>query len=373
MFNRLFVWLTKTRWKVVAVIIAVALLIIGAVGFYFAQKTLKAKIVEALGPDSEVQSIQLSWAGVEIIGLRIRPPKAWPAQDALRAERIVVVPDLRSLFSSQYRVSSITIEEPYLSVLRTKDGRLRLIPGLLEKPVRQDASASPSVFIGKIKLKGGVLEFFDATVAHPPWKLRLERMQATVNDLQLPTLKGRTPLQLQGTFKGVNRDGSLSIAGWAEMASKDSSLTTKLSGVDLVSLQPYLIKASETGVHKGVLDLDLKSTVQHNRLHAPGVITLSGLELSSAGGAFGSFMGVPRQAVMAFMKNKNDQITVKFALDCDINDPNFSVNENISTRIASSMAESLGVSLKGVGSGVGTVGQKGLEAVGKAMGKIFGK
>jgi len=361
------------RWKFIAGIVAVTLLIIGVIGFHFAQKTLKAKIVEVLGPESEVQSIQLNWSGVEIIGLRIHSPKVWPAEDALRAERIVVVPDLRSLFSAQYRVSSITIEEPYLSVLRTKDGRLRLIPSLLEKPSQKDAEAPPAVLIGKIKLNGGALEFFDATVGHSPFKLRLERMQATVSDLQLPTLKGRTSLQLKGTFKGVHRDGSLSIAGWTELASKDSSLTTKMSGVDLVSLQPYLIKASETGVHKGTLDLDLKSTVQRNRLHAPGVVTLSGLELSSAGGAMGSFMGVPRQAVMAFMKNKNDQIAVKFVLDGNINDPNFSLNENISTRLASSMAESLGVSLKGVASGVGNVGQKGLEAVGKAVGKIFGK
>ena len=47
------------------------------------------------------------------------------------------------------------------------------------------------------------------------------------------------------------------IAGWAELTTKDSSVKTTLRTVDLVALQPYLIKAPETGVQKGTLDLDL--------------------------------------------------------------------------------------------------------------------
>lgn len=367
------------RWGLIAGIVALMLIVFGVAAFFFARKALKDQVVQALGPESEVQAIEFGWSGVEVIGLRIRGPKGWPATDTLRAERIVVLPDLRSLLSKKYRVGSVTIERPYLSALRAKDGRLRVVPSLMERASHtadKKGATSPPIFIGKIKLEEGVFEFFDATVRQPALKVRLEQMQATLDDVEVPTLAGRTQLKLDGILKGIRRDGALSIAGWAEMGSKDSLITTKLRGVDLVSLQPYLIKASETGVQKGQLDLDLKSTVHRNHLQAPGTVNISDLELSNSGGAFGTFMGVPRHAVVAFLKNQNGQISVKFMLDGDLNDPKFSLNENITTRLASSMAESLGVSLKGVASGVGSVSQKGVEAagsVGKAIGKLFGK
>jgi hypothetical protein len=68
------------------------------------------------------------------------------------------------------------------------------------------------------------------------------------------------------------RDGRATVAGWAEIATKDSSVKTQLRSVDLVALQAYLIKADETGVRKGTLNLDLESDVSKNRLKAPGKV-----------------------------------------------------------------------------------------------------
>jgi hypothetical protein len=138
------------------------------------------------------------------------------------------------------------------------------------------------VTLGRITLSDGVLELFDATVTQPPLKIRLEQIQATVRDVVVPALTGKTGLDLAGVLKSVQRDGTVAIAGWAEIASKDSSLHTTLRSVDLVALQPYLIKARETGVQKGTLDLELQSDVCENRLKAPGKLTISDLELTPA-------------------------------------------------------------------------------------------
>jgi hypothetical protein len=161
-----------------------------------------------------------------------------------------------------------------------------------------------------------------------------------------------------------------------EFASKDSDITNKLRGVDLVALQPYLLKATESGVKKGTLDLDLRSTIKANHMHAPGTLTLNGLELESGN----TFMGMPRAAVVGFMKDKNERITVKFVLDGKLDDPQFKLNEGLATRIASSLGDTLGVSLEGIVKGAGSVGQKGMEAVGgaaegvgKSLKGLFGK
>ena len=362
------------RWGLIALVVLVVLIAGGIVGFRVAVGILKGKVVEALGPDSEVTGIRVGWASVDVDGLRIKGPRGWPAADTLRAERIAIVPSLRSVLSGQFRVYSITIVRPYLSALRTKDGKLQIIPSLLAGPTGKgppagsppSAAAPRTVTVGRITLSDGVLELFDATVTQPPLKIRLEQIQATLRDIMVPALTGKTGLDLAGVLKGVQRDGTVAIAGWAEIASKDSSLHTTLRSVDLVTLQPYLIKARETGVQKGTLDLELQSDVRENRLKAPGKLTISDLELTPSKDTFGTFMGVPRDAVVASLKNKDNKIAVNFVLEGDINNPQFSLNEALSTQLAASMAETLGVSLGGVVKGVGGLGQKGVEAAGEA-------
>jgi len=314
----------------------------------------------------------VGWSSVEVRGLRIKGPRGWPAADTLRAERVTIVPSLRSVLSRQIGVQSITIVRPYISALRTKDGQLQVIPSLLAgtggkgEPAESSAAAAPrTLALGRITISDGVLEFFDATVTQPPLKIRLEQVQATVRDLVVAALTGKTRLDLAGVIKGVQRDGTVTLAGWAEFATRDSSVKTTLRGVDLVALQPYLIKAPETGVRKGALDLDVQSDVSKGRLMAPGKLIISGLELAPAKNAFGTFMGVPREAVLASLKNKDDKIVMNFVLEGDIDNPQFSLNETLTTRLASSMAETLGVSLGGVAKGVEGLGQSGVEAAGK--------
>ena len=370
-------------WALIALAVVVVLITGGIVGFRVALGVLKGKVVAALGPDSEIKDLRVGWFSLDVEELRIKAPSEWPAADALRAERLVIVPSLRSVLSRQIGVQSITIVRPYLSTLRSTDGPLQVIPGLLARtagkgePAGSPAAADPrTLTVGRITLLDGVLEFFDATVTQPPLKIRLEQVQATAHDTVVPALMGTTRFNLAGVLKGFQRDGAVTIAGWAEFATGDSSTKITLRTVDLVALQPYLIKAPETGVQKGTLDLDMQSDVSKGRLMARGKLTISGLQLAPARSTFGTFMGVPREAVVASLKNRDNKIVVNFVLEGDVNNPQFSLNETLTTRLASSLAESLGVSLGGVATGVGALGQSGVEAAGKAAGgavqRLFG-
>ena len=366
------------RWPLIVAGILAVFLITAFVAFQIAIKTLKSQVEQALGPYGEVKEIRVRLTGVEVIGIRIRAPENsgksanWPAEDQLRAERILIVPALRDLLSARVVLLSIRVEGAYLSILRSKDGRMRVLPSLLEKTSTADEkSNTPPISIGKIELVDSIVDFFDATVRQPPFKIRLEQINASLENLQLPDVKGQSKITVDGVLKGVQHDGKIHISGPIELASKESELTTRLRGVDLVALQPYLIKAAETGVRKGTLDLDMKSTVRKGMLHAPGTLTLSSLELASTGGS--SFMGMPRSAVVSSMKDKNGQITIKFALDGNINDPRFSLNENFMTRVGSSMAGTLGVSIEGLAKGVGSAGSGIARGVGDSVGKLFGK
>jgi hypothetical protein len=357
------------RWGLVS-LVAVVVLILGCiVGFHVAAGVLKHKVIAALGPDSEIKDIRVGWTGVDVDGLRIKGPNEWPVADTLRAERITLVPSLRSLFSGQYRVRSITIVKPYLSVLRTRSGKILVVPSLMAGKAETETPAAPTtpttVILGRITLQDGVVELYDASVSRPPLKIRLEKIQANIKELAVPTLNGRSQFALTGVVKGYHRDGNADISGWAEINTKDSSVKLKLRSVDLVALQPYLIKANETRVRKGTLDLDLQSDVSNHRLKAPGRITISDLKLSQAKGVLGTFMGMPRDAVLAFLERKGNKITLDFILEGDINNPRFSLNNALPERLAVSMAEVLKVSLGGVAKGAAGLGEKGVEAVGE--------
>ncbi len=357
---------------ILAVFATVAVVFAG--GLYFGAKALKGKVEQALGPEAEIGEIRLALGAVEVIKLRLKAPPGWPAPDSLRAERIRIAPDLLALLSGKVGVSSIVVEGGYVSALRGADGKLRVVPSLLEKKEeKKEDGKGPEVSIGAIELKDGVLEFYNAAIRKPPHKIRIEQLMAKVTDLHLPALDAKSGLHLDGILKGVRHDGKVLIDGWMSFANKDSEISTTLRGIDLVAFQPYLIKASEGGVKKGSLDLDLHSTVKDGHLRGPGTLTLSGVELESGG----TFMGLPRAAVVSYL-NKQGRINIKFVLDGKVDDPNFRLNENFSTRIAASLGESLGLSLEDLAKGAGSLGQKSVEAgggaatgIGKAIGGLF--
>lgn len=320
--------------------------------------------------------MKVGWSGVGVEGLRIKGRKGWPAADTLRAEQVWIVPRLWSIFSATVRLHSITVVRPYLSALRTKDGRLLVVPSLLESPAPNGkATAGPlarAVAISRVNLEDGVMEFFDATVAQPPLRIRLEKMQATVRHVTVPSLSGKSQFDLSAVVKGIQRDGRAQVSGWAEIATKDSSVKTELRSVDMVALQPFLVKAAEARVQRGALDLDLQSEVRQNRLRAPGKVVISNLEFAPASGAMDTFMGVPRSAVINFLKAHDDRIMLNFTLEGDVNNPQFVLREILTVRMAASLAETLGVSIRGVAEGVGTLGQKGVQGTGEAVKGIGG-
>jgi hypothetical protein len=312
----------------------------------------------------------MGWSSLDVVRVRISGPPGWPTRDAFRAERVSFVPKLRGALSGELQVRSITVTRPYLSALRGRNGQLSVLPSLLagdqetEPPASAEAAAR-SVTIDRITFHDGVIELFDASVAQPPLEIDLEQVEATALDVVVPSLAGKTRFDLAAVVRG-SPEGTLTIAGWAEITSRDSSLKTTLRSADLRALQPYFIRAGERGVQRGTLDLDLQSEVSAKRLHAPGQLTLSGLELDPATGRFGTFMGLPRDAVLGALANQEGRIAVSFVLEGDIDDPQFSLNEAFTTRLASSLAEALGVSLSGLATGVGSMGQRGVEAVGEA-------
>ncbi|HET8917952.1 MAG TPA: DUF748 domain-containing protein, partial [Candidatus Binatia bacterium] len=91
--------------------------------------------------------------------------------------------------------------------------------------------------------------------------------------------------------KGIRRDGRAKVSGWLGPAQGDSSSQIILYAVDLVSLQPYLVRMGEAHVRQGTLDLRLNSEVQADRLDGKGKIIIRDLEFAPSRGYLGDLHG----------------------------------------------------------------------------------
>jgi hypothetical protein len=343
----------------IAAMAAALLLAVGAlVAMRAAVELAREKVVAAVGPGAELAALRVTTHTLEIDGLRIPAGADWPTSDALRAERAVITPALGSLLSGRLEIASIEVTRPYLSVLRSRDGRMHALPSLLEHPGAASRAperpAQPSVAppvrgvaIHELTLDGGELELFDATVGSRPWRIHLDRIQAAVLD-------------------GPKHDGPLALRGQFDGATQDLDLGVKQRGADLLALEPYLVRAANVQLAGGTLDLDLDAKVRSRKLRAPGRLVLAGLELAPGGDARARVLGVPRELLVQALAAHDGRIELSFTLEGDVDDPRFSLNEVFGTRIAVALAESLGISVGGLVEGVGGLGGKSLEQAGKA-------
>ncbi|MFM0173561.1 DUF748 domain-containing protein [Paraburkholderia sediminicola] len=366
------------RWAVAVggVLLVLIVAVVGAL--QFAQREIKERVIAALGPLGSAETIEVGLTSVHLTNVLLKAPPGWPAGDPLRADEITLTPDIRDLIARRMHVRSVVVRGFDIAVLRTKDGAIRLMPNLRESVNRSDNEASGAAVsiprekqVDHISFEQGNFHFYDMTVGPPPFKVTVSDANATVDNLHLPALTEPTNVNMTGSIKGPAHTGTVSFGGWIKIASKDSQTTSKLRGVDIVMLDPYLIKkaGAKAQVTGGTVDLTVDSTVRNYQLHAPGTLTVHNLQLADTGNPLDTFMSIPTKAAVAALKSHNGDITLHFVLDGNLRDPKFSVQEGLMKRIGTGFAKALGVSVEGVAKGAGET----VKGLGNALKNLLGQ
>jgi len=352
---------------VLIVAIVVALLVLAALGTLYAlQREAKAYVERALAPVGTAASVNVAFnlSSVELTDVRLKPPPNWPTADTLRAARITITPDVRALISHRVHIRDVTVSDFTMTVLRRESGSILILPNLREAMAQSAAPSSGAQgesslpqekVIDHIGFENGTFDFYDRSVSNPPWRITVNRAQASVDNVQLPALTEPTRVSVTGNVVGPEHTGRVTFDGWIQIASKDSQLRTSLRGVDVRTIDPYLLKkaGAKANVTGGTLDLDLTSTVRGYHLHAPGTVTLHNLQLAESGDAVDTFLSIPTRAAVAALKAHKGEITLHFVLDGNLRDPKFKLNENLMTELRAGFAQALGVSAEGVAKGAG--------------------
>lgn len=372
------------RWAMILIAVLLATAVTLVVLYRVALGELRTGVQKALGPHSEVSEINLTWRAVEIVDVKIRAPAGWPVKDALDAQKITVTPDFTSLFSDTFRISRIKIERATLAVLRTANGKISVLPSLMARagvvPGATDAARTSDtrIAIHHVEFVDSRLAFYDAAVASPPLAIMLDAVSGKIANIKLPALNGMSELSLTANIRGPAHAGTLKISGKMEFATKDSDLVVAVRGVDVVALEPYLIKTAETGVKQGSIDLDLTAKIAARRISARGKLTLRNLELKENDSASASFMGVPRNAFVDMLRRHDGTIDVPFAIQGGLDDPAFSLHSAFKARLGIAAAAALGISVKGLIGELGgltdkeSINEKIHESIGKLR-RLLGK
>lgn len=364
---------------VVAVIIVLAVVALG--GLYYVQREIKARVTEALGPLGSAESIDVGFKSITLTNVRLIAPKDWPTPDALRAAQITLVPDLHdALTRRRVHIREVVVSDFTLPAIRRPSGKIELLPNLRQSvSSAQPAASAPGAreplpaekLIDQIRFERGTFDFYDQMVSQPAYKVSVTDANATVEHIHLPELTEPTSVTVTGSIKGPEHTGTVGFNGWIKIANKDSQLTTTLRGVDIVTLDPYLLKkaGAKARVTGGTLDLNVESTVRDYHIHAPGMLTLHHLRLQESENPLDTFLSIPTRAAVAALKNHGDEITLHFVLDGNLRDPKFRLNESLMTELRANFAKALGVSAEGVAKGAGET----VKGLGNALKNLLGQ
>ncbi|WP_244815111.1 DUF748 domain-containing protein [Caballeronia sp. Lep1P3] len=361
----------------VGIVVAMAVLVVG--GWFFVAHQMKERIRETLGPNGSIDEIDVGFGQVTLSRVRLRGPQDWPASDALRAERIVLDVDMRAALSNRVHLRNVSVDNYYLSIVRSADGRVSMLPGLKETARTADATpddraaarAQEEKLIDRVSFERGAMEFFDASVQKPPYRVLISDARASVDHLHLPALTDRTTLAMNGSIKGPSHTGAVSWGGWMVIANKDSQTRATLKSVDISTLDPYLLKkaGAKAAVTGGTIDMTVDATVHNYRIHAPGSLTINHLQISDGDSPLDTFLSIPTKAAIAALKDRKNEIKLDFVLDGDMRDPKFSLSESLSKKLAAGFAKALGVSAEGVAKGAGET----VRGIGNALKNLLGQ
>jgi hypothetical protein len=347
---------------VVALLVAVAL-----GGLYALQYEVKQRVADALAPIGTAARIDvaLTLDSVVLTDVHLKAPPGWPTADSLHAARVTLIPDVRAWLQHRIHIRDVVIRGFTMNVVRRASGSIEILPNLRNalasaapsQPTPASGPQAPArvTMIDRIAFENGAFEFFDMAVRNPPYRVNISDANATITHIELPALTSPTQLAMTGAIKGPQHTGHVSFSGWIKIASKDSQTTTSLRGVDVTTLDPYLLGKVNTKarVTSGTLDLDITSTVSAYHLHAPGTLALHRLQLAQSSDPLDTFLAIPTRAAIAALKAHNGTITLHFVLAGNLHDPKFHLQENLMTELRAGFASALGVSAEGVVKGAG--------------------
>lgn len=358
-------------------ILAAGVIVTMAGSLFWLSRNLTTLVEQTLrrtyGPEFSLGEIETGWNRVILRDVRLRRPGGGPIADRISIGRVIITPRFKALLSRKIEIDLLRMENPAVLLEIASDGAV-LSPLSARPNATANTPSGTSSFtlaIRRIEIDRGEIIFLDRSADRLKMPgvsnrkegfhlLRLTEIWLHAGPFEYPLKSDTVPLVLYLAAPGP---GSLNITGTFNPVSLDSALKITLRHWDITRFRPYYLKPDALNVTRGFMDGDATVTIAANKLHAPGEIRLSGLEVERTGGQ-GAFMGMSAKTFLSAMKDSKGEIDTTFLLNGDLSNPRFKVQQSLAEQIKSGLARKLGIPvISDVSSGIINLGGKGISGI----------
>jgi hypothetical protein len=341
--------------KWVILIGAIAIFLIGGYFLlsFFAVKFIQARLQQVVGPGLTIGEIKIKPTCLSVKGIRYEDPLS--KRRVFLIEEMRVYPDLYSFLKGTLRIREWMILQPSFFLYRSREGRFIGPWATLGKKEEgkeisdekeRKEKESILVKIDLFRIRKGSVDFEDMKPEGAPAEIRLRELDLELKNVQYPFISSRSSIELKGKIKGRKREGNIDTKGWIDLKNMDMETSFKVQEIDIKIFEPYYRKRFSAEIESGYINMESKIAVEKKMIDAPGQLELVDLHIKEGGG---TVLWIPAKTLVSLLRDKGNRIKVKFHVKGNMDDPQFSLQETFITRVAISLAETLGIPIRVVG------------------------
>lgn len=372
---------TKARkWIIVSGIVVLCLFVVVLILAKLSGQFLKAQVEKSLGDNVTASAVSISWGKVTVEDLTFLRD----GQIVGKIKTVDIKADFMSILRNKLSISKVEVDQPYFKLLIDNKGNVLLPIAMPEekmgkgkeerkkKEIQEVPTTKESipVEVKTLIVKEGKVDFEDRSMARPVL-LTFVDVRVDVHHITYPFVNQWTDYEVSSQLAGGSQKGSIKATGKTNFLNEETKVKTVLKNIDLALLRPYIEKKGDAGIERGFINMNMDAGIVKKHIKAPGTMAIRHLQLSSSGGVSGTFLGVPRSMALSFLKNNNNEISLNFVLEGDLNNPRFNIRENLAKRLSVGLANKLGVSVTGTGETVAGGSSKVIEGTTKTLKGLF--
>ena len=372
---------TKARkWIIVSGIVVLCLFVVVLILAKLSGQFLKAQVEKSLGDNVTASAVSISWGKVTVEDLTFLRD----GQIVGKIKTVDIKADFMSILRNKLSISKVEVDQPYFKLLIDNKGNVLLPIAMPEekmgkgkeerkkKEIQEVPTTKESmpVEVKTLIVKEGKVDFEDRSMARPVL-LTFVDVRVDVHHITYPFVNQWTDYEVSSQLAGGSQKGSIKATGKTNFLNEETKVKTVLKNIDLALLRPYIEKKGDARIERGFINMNMDAGIVKKHIKAPGTMAIRDLQLSSSGGVSGTFLGVPRSMALSFLKNNNNEISLNFVLEGDLNNPRFNIRENLAKRLSVGLANKLGVSVTGTGETVAGGSSKVIEGTTKTLKGLF--
>lgn len=341
------------KWLILIGIVAIFLIGGYFVLSFYAVKFIQARLQQVLGPGLTIAEIEIKPTYLSAKGIQYEDPLS--KRRIFLIEEMRVYPDLYSFLKGTLRIREWMILQPSFFFYRSREGRFIGPWATLGKKEEgkeisdekeRKEKESILVKIDLFRIRKGSVDFEDMKPEGAPAEIRLRELDLELKNVQYPFISSRSSIELKGKIKGRKREGNIDTKGWIDLKNIDMETSFKVQEIDIKIFEPYYRKRFSAEIESGYINMESKIAVEKKMIDAPGQLELVDLHIKEGGG---TVLWIPAKTLVSLLRDKGNRIKVKFHVKGNMDDPQFSLQETFITRVAISLAETLGIPIRVVG------------------------